>query len=141
MRRQLGILKLFGILVLMATSCLSAGSPAVLPFFSTPPSLTEYARLRPDVNNNYLYALEETTVANKPRVVFLYHNHTASDAGRWLLPDGAAPPNAAAARVTTIAAELLAQARVREFAGADHDIHAQQPAELVAELLALAQER
>jgi pimeloyl-ACP methyl ester carboxylesterase len=37
------------------------------------------------------------------------------------------------------AAAALANARVREYVGADHDIHAQHPAELAADLLTLAE--
>ncbi len=39
------------------------------------------------------------------------------------------------------AAAALAHARVREYAGADHDLHAQHPVELATDLLALARER
>ena len=42
------------------------------------------------------------------------------------------------ARENRIAAAQLTGARIREYVGADHDIHAQHPAELAADLLDLA---
>ena len=51
-------------------------------------------------------------------------------------PDGAEQRRAAVAK----AAAALAHARVREYVGADHDLHAQHPAALAADLLALAPE-
>jgi pimeloyl-ACP methyl ester carboxylesterase len=60
-----------------------------------------------------------------------------------LLPAVPADAQAAESRRGGVraAAAALAQARVREFIGADHDIHAQHPAALAAELLLLRGER
>ncbi len=53
-----------------------------------------------------------------------------------LLP--AADPSGASAVLVDEAARLLPRATVRWYAGADHDVHAQYPAEVAADLLELA---
>jgi pimeloyl-ACP methyl ester carboxylesterase len=54
------------------------------------------------------------------------------------LPDGGRTADKRAAVRRT--AESLPQVRVREYAGGDHDLHAQQPEAVAADLLALAAE-
>ena len=44
------------------------------------------------------------------------------------------------AELVAKAAGALARARIREYVGADHDLHAQHPDEVAADLLALAKE-
>ncbi len=57
-----------------------------------------------------------------------------------LLPALPADPEQAAARAERVraAAEALPDATLREYRGADHDLHAQHPREVAADLLALA---
>jgi pimeloyl-ACP methyl ester carboxylesterase len=59
-----------------------------------------------------------------------------------LMPALPADPEQAERRRTRVtkAAAALSQARIREYVGADHDLHAQRPAEVAADLLGLARE-
>jgi pimeloyl-ACP methyl ester carboxylesterase len=54
------------------------------------------------------------------------------------LPSDPRGAEAKRARVRA-AADALSDASIREYPGADHDIHAQHPGELAADLLAFAQ--
>lgn len=55
------------------------------------------------------------------------------------VPDGDAERASAVRRRVAQAAEALAHARVREYLGGDHDLHAQRPKELAADLLSLVE--
>ena len=55
------------------------------------------------------------------------------------VPAGASASDPKSALVVK-AAGALARARIREYVGADHDLHAQHPDEVAADLLALAKE-